>query len=231
MSDRRKGFTLIELLVVIAIIAVLAAILFPVFAQARDKARQASCLSNVRQISLGQSMYAQDNDGYFCGSNFNWEVNRDNVPDLFIGEPGQEGWDLAYYGRRFYRGQVKALDPYTKNRQIWRCPSDNDSNVRRSGGADEGWVSYHWFPNWVFNNGTDTDGYPDKGPTLGTPMDTDEHSAERILYGEYGIFGWDGGDTGHSYHSTGYNAAFMDGHAKHVVWGRRHFTMPATDWP
>jgi prepilin-type N-terminal cleavage/methylation domain-containing protein len=60
----RKGFTLIELLVVIAIIAILAAILFPVFAQAREKARQTGCLSNVKQIGLGIQMYVQDFDEY-----------------------------------------------------------------------------------------------------------------------------------------------------------------------
>lgn len=59
---RRKGFTLIELLVVIAIIAILAAILFPVFAKAREKARQASCLSNIKQLSLGVVMYTEDYD-------------------------------------------------------------------------------------------------------------------------------------------------------------------------
>jgi prepilin-type N-terminal cleavage/methylation domain-containing protein/prepilin-type processing-associated H-X9-DG protein len=59
---RRRGFTLIELLVVIAIIAILAAILFPVFAQAREKGRQAVCLSNLKQMALGMRMYVQDYD-------------------------------------------------------------------------------------------------------------------------------------------------------------------------
>src|SRR4051812_21664015 len=67
-SPRRRGFTLIELLVVIAIIAILAAILFPVFAQARDKARQATCLSNCKQMGLALMMYAQDYDETFPAS-------------------------------------------------------------------------------------------------------------------------------------------------------------------
>ena len=62
---RKEGFTLIELLVVIAIIAILAAILFPVFAKAREKARQTSCLSNVKQIMMAWKMYAQDFDGQY----------------------------------------------------------------------------------------------------------------------------------------------------------------------
>ena len=87
---RRTGFTLIELLVVIAIIAILAAILFPVFARAREKARQASCLSNVKQQGVAVMMYVQDYDEAF-------------PIDLY-------GW-------------VVALRPYTKNEQIWVCPS------------------------------------------------------------------------------------------------------------
>src|SRR3954463_1047585 len=72
----QTGFTLIELLVVIAIIAVLAAILFPVFAQARDKARQSSCLSNTRQIGTAFMMYAEDYDGGFPS----WWDHRWHIP-------------------------------------------------------------------------------------------------------------------------------------------------------
>jgi len=72
---RRAGFTLIELLVVIAIIAVLAAILFPVFAQAREKARQTSCMNNQRQIATGLIMYAQDNEEMFPPASVAWQIN------------------------------------------------------------------------------------------------------------------------------------------------------------
>ncbi|MEI6500779.1 MAG: DUF1559 domain-containing protein [Armatimonadota bacterium] len=91
---RSKGFTLIELLVVIAIIAILAAILFPVFAKAREKARQSSCLSNVKQIGLAFFQYAQDYD--------------ELLP------PG------AVYGVEMW---YDCLGPYMKNTQILNCPS------------------------------------------------------------------------------------------------------------
>lgn len=93
----RKGFTLIELLVVIAIIAILAAILFPVFARAREKARQTSCLSNLKQLGLGMLMYAQDYD---------------------------ECTPVAYSGINWWNGTWRErLLPYVKNYQIYDCPS------------------------------------------------------------------------------------------------------------
>jgi prepilin-type N-terminal cleavage/methylation domain-containing protein len=99
MSSKHKGFTLIELLVVIAIIAILAAILFPVFAQAREKARQASCLSNLKQLGLAHLMYAQDYDETLASS---W----------CFGFPGEFSW---------------AVQPYMKNLQILFCPSSRIS--------------------------------------------------------------------------------------------------------
>ncbi len=97
----RRGFTLIELLVVIAIIAILAAILFPVFARAREKARQASCSSNLKQIGLGLAMYLSDYDELYPCRERVW------LPAA-SGTPAQ--WGI--------------LDPYIKNAQLWICPSE-----------------------------------------------------------------------------------------------------------
>jgi len=102
----RRGFTLIELLVVIAIIAILAAILFPVFAKAREKARQSSCSSNVKQIMLAVLQYAQDYDEILPGRR---KQALGITPTWNCGA----GWVLW----------VGLVDPYIKNSQVFRCPS------------------------------------------------------------------------------------------------------------
>lgn len=99
MIDVRRGFTLIELLVVIAIIAILAAILFPVFARAREKARQSSCLSNVKQIGLAFMQYCQDYD--------------ERLPHGAVRYGGAVGTVTWYH----------AIAPYMKNDQVLVCPS------------------------------------------------------------------------------------------------------------
>lgn len=106
---QRKGFTLIELLVVIAIIAILAAILFPVFAQAREKSRQISCLSNMKQTGLAFMQYLQDYDERFpamtCADSF--------------GASCQEPFN-GFFAWNF------TIQPYIKNLQVYQCPSDGD---------------------------------------------------------------------------------------------------------
>jgi prepilin-type N-terminal cleavage/methylation domain-containing protein/prepilin-type processing-associated H-X9-DG protein len=117
---QRRGFTLIELLVVIAIIAILAAILFPVFAKAREKARQASCQSNLKQIALGELMYVQDYDEVSHGpvdAGMNWQSPGGTCSGCFHKyESGNVSPSLP--GNRF-----EPIQPYIKNRQIWWCPS------------------------------------------------------------------------------------------------------------
>ena len=81
LNNQRRGFTLIELLVVVAIIATLAAILFPVFAKARDKARQSTCQSNLKQIGLAIQAYVQDYDGYL-------PTSYNNTPGIMVFWPG-----------------------------------------------------------------------------------------------------------------------------------------------
>ena len=116
MNVQNRAFTLIELLVVIAIIAILAAILFPVFAQAREKARQTSCLSNVKQMGTAAMMYAQDYDEVLPETG--WQG-----PCSSVGEPPQGATDNFFSGVFSF---PLAIQPYAKNRNILVCPSDPD---------------------------------------------------------------------------------------------------------
>jgi prepilin-type N-terminal cleavage/methylation domain-containing protein len=111
-----QGFTLIELLVVISIISVIAAILFPVFAQARERARMASCLSNGKQIGLASMMYAQDYDDTLPETGFNMPCHNPADPAKANNDAywsGVYAWPIAIY-------------PYTKNYQMLSCPSDSN---------------------------------------------------------------------------------------------------------
>ncbi len=111
---RKRAFTLIELLVVIAIIAILAAILFPVFAQAREAARKATCISNLQQIGLAQQMYLQDYDEMIVPDTWGDSCRKN-------GNPGAARSDKYFDG---LLGWPFAIQPYAKNYGIYTCPSD-----------------------------------------------------------------------------------------------------------
>ena len=127
MATRRRGFTLIELLVVIAIIGILAAMVFPVFARARESARKAVCLSNVKNIALAIQMYMADNNDTLPPAESRSEVVEFTTlwgiehwgEEAMEGEPCTEMASVA----NPYLAWPVCLDEYIKNRDVWRCPS------------------------------------------------------------------------------------------------------------
>jgi prepilin-type N-terminal cleavage/methylation domain-containing protein/prepilin-type processing-associated H-X9-DG protein len=199
-----RGFTLIELLVVIAIIAILAAILFPVFARAREKARQTSCLSNLKQIGLSLQMYVQDYD--------------ERAPMIWYGTDSSR--DNANVGFNFR----ELLHPYIKNEQVWRCPSRPPS-FRTCHYTGYGWG--RGTNSWLGKLANGSYGYNmalDKGMTAQledasntiafTEMDCLMAAPRMVPYlGPY--------NHSEEPHNDGFNSAFCDGHAK---WMKEHKT-------
>jgi prepilin-type N-terminal cleavage/methylation domain-containing protein/prepilin-type processing-associated H-X9-DG protein len=259
-KSKRRGFTLIELLVVIAIIAILAAILFPVFAQAREAARKASCISNLKQIGMGVLMYAQDYDEEFPMGTYpgprNWEVNPEVYsyptppswadclnpgPQQWIGfNPGDGGpnYTGCAYGGEFYRTLMHVqVGAYIKNDGIWYCPSDKIHSPSKQN-ISEGKQSYHWFPMWVFNHSGLQADFCATPPFLegeNPGVKSVSRPSERTLISERGMFGWQGPDapppnTNYN-HSTGYNVLYHDGHVKQVPYGKKRTTEPRSHWP
>ncbi len=212
----RKGFTLIELLVVIAIIAILAAILFPVFAKAREKARQTSCLSNLKQIGLATMMYAQDYDEVMVPGNIIYPA----------------------FGTYYWLG---VLQPYIKNGQIFNCPSNSNKWTgpgSQSGGYACNFVSYgpggHTPPLSNYGRG---------GYYRAVSMAELTHPAETILFFDYfngyvvcstyddlttihTVLGTSAAHKPGRKHNEGRNWAFGDGHAK---WNKA-VNLPYNNW-
>jgi len=207
---RRTGFTLIELLVVIAIIAILAAILFPVFARAREKARQTSCISNLKQIDLGFLMYAQDYDEKLPAVRFNPDWPWTVWPDP--GHPNY-GWARVF---------TVAVMPYLKNTQLLQCPSDNEDG--RWGGSLDG-ISYA-YNEFMYNYNNNycklaTASDVPAGPTglsiiieswsggiyndWSNDEGTNGDGMDRVRFGDYGPW---------KSHHGGTNIAYLDGHVK-----------------
>ena len=207
----KRGFTLIELLVVIAIIAILAAILFPVFARAREKARQASCASNLKQLALAGLMYAQDYDEVMPLMPTAWPnpTNEYLVCDL--------------------------LNPYIKNIQLWVCPTGYYTVTQGTPNGQSGWttpltgqLSYGWSwkmtaPRWRGGSSLANLKTPVDTMMVGDAMNLDIcWELRRMAFA--GICGWNtytGTAIGSQWeigdnarHNGGENLAYCDGHVK-----------------
>jgi len=198
-NSKTGAFTLIELLVVIAIISILAAILFPVFARAREQARKATCTSNLRQIGMSMTMYIQDYDELFPVCNFS---------DTNTGFPPATHVDGA--GKPIFL--VDLMQPYTKNRQVFMCPTMRGQANRASLYPTDynflcvhGWALY--FPN--YNN--------DLQGVCSHPLSAISNSAEKPMLLCDGL-GEHMGETTNSVYSQGkigaQNIAYVDGHVK-----------------
>lgn len=198
---KKSGFTLIELLVVIAIIAILAAILFPVFAKAREKARQTSCLSNTKQLGTALEMYKQDYDQTYCGA---------YVYRGAWGDASQLYWFPA------------TLEPYTKNKQVAICPS---GSTVESFASPNTWDT----PNGIkFSYGySDLVGWAAES-SVTQPANTivlfeADSTRSGGKYGMMEVWDWSQIDPSYSIgqatamgyrHNDGFNLVFCDGHAK-----------------
>jgi len=215
---RRSGFTLIELLVVIAIIAILAAILFPVFAQAREQARKTSCLSNIKQLGLAFAMYTTDWDGKYPS------VYDDTGPRRII-------W-------------AEKIHPYIKNTGIFVCPNDPKVTVALPDLQGTRYNMNMW-GGWSWPEGTYGDDYPKSESGLPHAAETAllfessnawwchwlvlpwyTYCSDTLTWGGNGTCSYQDagqnrkmlvgllGETIFPRHGNGCNVAFGDGHAK-----------------
>ncbi len=198
---RRHGFTLIELLVVIAIIAILAAILFPVFARAREKARQTSCLSNIKQLTLGALMYVGDADDMLFG-------HIQGTRNTFYPPTGV----FANWPQQIY--------PYVMNAQLFSCPSyptspwvysptSRDSNF---GYGMNYWMTYYYYYSTAymaaFKTPAKTIWFTDCNYYIVYP------SYYLATYPTNTTYGQNGSARLQLRHNGGANVGFLDGHAK-----------------
>ncbi len=203
MNKQEKGFTLIELLVVIAIIAILAAILFPVFPKARDKARQASCMSNLRQIGLAIAMYVQDYEERFPFTS-SWGP-------CWIDAKGDKN-SPDYRGDRMFLPDL--LEPYTGRNQIWWCPSI-DPNSQMPGCVipytfRQNGTTYMW-NHAVFYGPNGTLGYDGMIWVAGSLLDKIPEPSRAALLTDI-PYDWRGDRVAHW---TGLNVTYADGHVSH----------------
>lgn len=204
---RSRAFTLIELLVVIAIIAILAAILFPVFAQAREKARTASCLSNIKQIGHAVGMYVQDHD--------------DTYPTGYCpkGPGGDITWCFPFDDPTQQPNWFMQLQPYVKNDALFDCPSAPPGEWYRAGKVN---VAYYTNQFLIWTGQRDGDVIRHAQCPLFVEAGEKWSGAWTWPVATWPSYPWP-----RMHHNNGMNTLFADGHAKFV---KREEVRPNSWW-
>lgn len=228
-----KTFTLVELLVVVAIIGILAAILFPVFSQARERARRTACLSNLKQMGLGMLMYTQDNDEHLPAWSTYWVCATNGTtggdgPDGGIGcgaafDNNDIYWDAAILPYVKMGDPANALQPNSGG--VWHCPDSELSERYSSYGYSQGVMSYSTFEAFFYAYPAEASirdpaqtifvGDGGREARLGLPTQLQGYAENYVPGHEYKV----GGVKAYSRdapfrHQMGANYAFCDGHAK-----------------
>ena len=218
-KSAKKGFTLIELLVVIAIISIFASILFPVFARARENARRASCMNNLKQIGLAIMQYTQDYDERYpaaldgpAGGPYNTHVTT-----------GWPGAKFSINGSSHLVSWMDMIFPYVKSTQIFVCPSQPDSHTLTGGLWD---ASFYGYNSGISGYGNDRYGKPWGSRNMGNLLAEIQRPSETIMVMDYlsqyndqvsaitFVNSAAGTNTNVSPHFSGTNIGFADGHAK-----------------
>jgi prepilin-type N-terminal cleavage/methylation domain-containing protein/prepilin-type processing-associated H-X9-DG protein len=223
-AEFRSGFTLIELLVVIAIIAILASILFPVFARARENARRASCQSNLKQIGLGIMMYVQDYDEKYPMVWYGTMATPTSIPvnpNIVQTESGMPGTEFQVGDSSngvlgHYITWMDIIYPYVKSVQIFRCPSSTDAEYYPDylfSGAYGGFKSsYFGVPSGI------TSMAQIQSPSTSAMLWETGAGSGTSYESKYGYVGYPSNiprwPTLHEEHLGGMNLAFGDGHVK-----------------
>lgn len=210
----RRGFTLIELLIVIAIIAILAAILFPVFATARERGRQVQCLSNLRQLAVAFRQYAEDNRGLYPlvgsaesgGTPHNWAGCAQGVGN---------GWNID--------PKLGSIWPYVKSSGVYVCPSTRNARYAQFGERRGCPLSYSM--NYLLSGKN-----PDQVPNAKyTKMLLLIHESPETL--NDGSFVWSGElDRGTVIHWNGTTVVYIDTHAKWQSFDQLNDAIGNRDW-